>query len=165
MKFFKGMRVELFFKGGKLFCDGKTGQRRWRMDLIITLKAAEVCFCDETITSNYLALETRENWIEEIKIAKDIPAHDVEFFSLVDHKAPMLHLGKCELTKLKMTRVEGCSELWVKVEHECTDKLHAFVKDFAFQRFWAEFVPIQASLLDAVPKPVAIPKGGSKSVN
>lgn len=165
MRFFEKTRVELYFHGGKLFRDGKSGERRWRMNLVVTLKAAEVLACDEVIIRNYEALETRENWIEEIKIAKEVPEHGVEFFGLSDHTAPVLRLSKCTLTDLKMTRVEGASELWVKVEHENTDALHGFVKDYAFHRFWAEFEPIQASLLPKEKKPASIPRPFSARIN
>ena len=158
MKFFEKSRVEFCFNGGKLCCNGKTGVRSWRMNLVITLKAAEVISCDEMIMRNYEALETRENCIEEIKIAKEVPDHVIKFFALGDHKAPVLTLGRCTMTELKMTRVDGCSELWVKVEHENTEKLHAFVKDYAFTRLWAEFAPVQPSLTEVPQTKKPVPK-------
>src|SRR6185312_965880 len=94
--------------------------------------------------------------------AKEVPDHLVEFFSLKDHNAPILRLGKCTLADLKMTRIEGCSELWIKVEHENTDALHAFVKDYAFQRFWAEFAPVQIALPNIPPARMAVMPANGK---
>lgn len=166
MRFFEKQRVELYFHGGKLRCDGKTGVRSWVMNFVITLKAAEVLCCDEMLQRNYEALETRENLIEEIKIAAEVPEQTVQAFGLQDHSAPLLTLGRCSMADLKMTRVEGCAELWVKVEHENTDKLHLFVKDYAFTRFWAEFVPCQMSLPAGFPeKPKPVLKNGGTTVN
>lgn len=146
MRFFEKRRVSLYFHGGKLFLEKKTEARCWRLNLVITLKAADVLECEEVIARNYEALETRENEIEEIKIATEIEDQNIQFFCLSESDDSILALGRCRLTGLKMTREDGLSELWVSIEHKNTDKLHTFVKDYAFTRVWAEFEPVQQVL-------------------
>jgi hypothetical protein len=91
--------------------------------------------------------------VEEIRIGVNLDEHSIDFFGGSDHKAPLISLGRCALSELKMTNSEGLIELWVKAEHECTDALHSFVKEYAYQRLWVEFAPRQASLPEMQPKP------------
>lgn len=146
MRFFEGRRVSVYFHGGKLFLEKKTERRMWRLNLVVALQAADVLECEEVIQRNYEALETRESRIEEIKIGAEIEDQNLSLFSLLEKKDPILMLSRCRLIHLKMTRIDGCSELWVSVEHPNTDKLHAFVKDYAFTRIWADFLPTQMPL-------------------
>jgi hypothetical protein len=146
MKFFEGCRPQFYFHGGRLVKDGKTGRQLWRLNLVITLMPEEVLCCDDVLRNNYEAIETRDNQVEELKISGEIRGQCVTFFSLAEHTEPALRIPRCDLTELRMTRVDELSELWVKVEIENSDMLHQFVKDFAFQRLWAEFAPAQMEL-------------------
>lgn len=146
MKFFEKRRVSTYIHGGKFRNDAKSGMRYWVLNLVITLTPADVQACGDAIVSNYQQIECVENRVEEIKINVLMDEHVIEFFGLSDHKAPMLVLGRCALSELKMTKADGLCELWVKAEHECTDALHGFVREYAFQRLWCEFAPRQTAL-------------------
>jgi hypothetical protein len=147
MKFFEECRPEFYFHGGRLYKDGKTGKQFWKLNLVITLKPGEVAGgCDDVIRNNYIAIETRANRVEEIKIADQVLDQVIEFFSLEDHKAAVLRCGPCDLTELRITREDELTELWVKAEIENTDEVHKFVREYVFQRLWVEFAPRQLPL-------------------
>lgn len=146
MKFFEKRRVSTYIHGGKFKKDAKSGVRMWTLNLVVTLKPADVECCDEAILSNFQQLDATENKIEEIKLAISLPEFSVDFFGLSDHTAPILSLGRCQLSEVRMTREGELCELWVKAQHDCTDALHVFVKEYAFQRLWVEFCPRQTSL-------------------
>lgn len=141
MRFFEKCRPQFYFHGGKLVKDGKTGKQFWKFNLVLTLKPEEVLCCDDVLRNNYESINIYDDAIEELKIAAIVPGQVIEFFALEDHKAPIIRLGACDLTDLKMTRVDDLSELWVRMEVENTDALHKFVRDYVFQRLWAEFSP------------------------
>lgn len=153
MKFFEGCRPSFYFHGGKLIKESKTGRQYWRMNLVITLQAEEVLKCDQLLMNNYESIETRSDAIEELKLNVDVLGQSVAFFALIDDREPTLHIMSCDLTELKMTRVDDLSELWIRAEIENTDAVHKFVKDFAFQRLWVEFRPAQLELRVSMPEP------------
>jgi len=147
MKFFEECRPEFYFHGGRLTKDAKSGKQFWKLNLVVTLKPGEVAGgCDDVIRNNYVAIETRENRVEEIKLADVAVDQVIEFFSLEDHKAAVLRCGPCDLTELRITREDDLTELWVKAEIENSDEVHKFVRDYVFQRLWVEFAPRQMRL-------------------
>lgn len=146
MKFFEGCRPEFYFHGGRLIKDAKSGKQFWKLNLVITLRAEEVLSCDDVIKANYVAIETRENRVEEIKLSDLVLDQVIEFFALADHKAAALRCGPCDLTELRLTREDDLTELWVKAEIENSDEVHSFVRSYVFQRLWAEFAPRQMEM-------------------
>ncbi|MGC1781240.1 MAG: hypothetical protein WA708_01840 [Acidobacteriaceae bacterium] len=150
MKFFEGCRPEFYFHGGKLTKDAKSGKQFWKLNLVLTLRAEQVLCCDDVIKANYVAIETRENRVEEIKLADMVPDQVLEFFSLADHKAAVLRCGPCDLTELRLTREDDLTELWVKAEIENSDEVHTFVRQYVFQRLWVEFAPRQMRIGEGV---------------
>ncbi len=151
MKFFDGCRPEFYFHGGRLMKDAKSGKQFWKLNLVLTLKAGEVaCGCDDVIRNNYVAIETRENRVEEIRLADVVLDQVIEFYSLEDHKAAVLRCGPCDLTELRITRADDLTELWLKAEIENSDEVHKFVREYVFQRLWVEFAPRQMRLGDGV---------------
>ena len=124
MKFFEECRPEFYFHGGRLTKDAKSGKQFWKLNLVVTLKPGEVAGgCDDVIRNNYVAIETRENRVEEIKLADVAVDQVIEFFSLEDHKAAVLRCGPCDLTELRITREDDLTELWVKAEIENSDEV------------------------------------------
>lgn len=147
MDFFKDCRPEFYFHGGRLTKDAKSGKQFWKLNLVITLKGAEVSTgCDEVIRNSYVAIETRANRVEEIRLSDLVLDQVIEFFSMEDHKAAVLRCGPCDLTELRITREEDLTELWVKAEIENSDEVHKFVREYVFQRLWVEFAPRQMDL-------------------
>lgn len=146
MKFFEGCRPEFYFHGGRLIKDKKSGKQFWKLNLVITLKPGDVAGCDDVIRNNYIAIETRQNFVEEIKLAGSVLDQVIEFFSLEDHKAAVLRCGPCDLSELRITRQDDLTELWVKAEIENTDEVHKFVREYVFQRLWVEFAARQMVL-------------------
>jgi hypothetical protein len=148
MKFFEECRPEFYMHGGRLIKEKKTGRKYWRLRLVITCKGNEIVKCDDVISNCYLAIETRENRIDELVIAALIHSQSIDFFPLSDSKAPAFRVANCDLTDLRMTRVDDMTELWVNVEIENSDRLHVFVRDYMFSRLWAEFASAQMKLGD-----------------
>ena len=146
MKFFESVRPQFYFHGARIRKEKKTGQRIWRIDMVITLSVDEVLHCDEVVQRNYehiLTLDYRNN---ELGIEVMVPEQVLDFFALKDSPKPLLHLVRCDLTNLRMTRVEEIAELWVQMEVESTGSICDFVKDHVFTRLWVEFRPVQPEL-------------------
>ncbi len=151
MKFFEECRPQFYFHGGRLKKDAKSGKQFWKLNLVLTLEPGEVAGgCDDVIRNNYIAIETRANRVEEIKIADVVLDQVIEFFSLEYRKAAVLRCGPCDLTELRITREDDLTELWVKAEIENSDEVHKFVRDYVFQRLWVEFAPRQMRLGEGV---------------
>ena len=146
MKFFEGCRPQFYFDGGRISKDKKNDKIIWTLKMCITLKGDEIITCDDILLHNFMAIETRENMVEEIVIAHEIVGQCIEFYSLEDHLAPVLVM-MTDLTDLRMTREKDLTELHLTIETEKTDKVHKFVGDHAFTRLWAEFSDQQKSLL------------------
>lgn len=151
MKFFEGIRPSMYFQGARLKQDKKTSVRYWMLTMAITMKSSEVYQCEETIVSNYEQISCEENCCEELSIAHVSTGFSIEFFELADSLDAALCLGGCEISNLRLTRVDGLVELWINIEHENNDSLHKFVKDYAFTRVWARFAPRQGKLAVAGP--------------
>lgn len=155
----------MYFDGGRLSLDKKTGKQMWTMKLVIACKAEEMTKCDEVVLNNWIAIETLENRIEEVILAHEIEAQAVEFFGLSDHTAPVLYI-KADLTDLSLTREADLTELHFKIETENTSLVHNFIREFVFTKFWAQFAPWQRALPfeAATRKPQKEPRG-NKRVN
>lgn len=147
--FFEGRRVSVFFKGGRLAKDAKTEQRFWRLKWAITVQPADAYACRGAIQSNYEHIQARENGSEKIELAGLLMGMTVTVYPHSQDDAPqVLLLADCMLDKFAMTYADGMTEFWLFVEHPLTDQLHAFVRDYAFQRFWVEFERQQRSLAE-----------------
>ena len=145
--FFAGRRVGVFFKGGRLVKDKKTDIRYWRLKWAITVEPADAYACRGAIQSTYEHIQARENAAEKIELAGCVGGMLVTVYPTSAEGAPhVLRLGECFLDKFSMTWGDGMTEFWLQCEHQLTDQLHAFVKDYSFQRFWVEFEPAQQSL-------------------
>jgi hypothetical protein len=152
MRFFEGVRPTVFFNGGKLAKDAKTGVQYWKLKMVIPLIPEEISYCDDLIVNNYAVIETRDNRIEEMTIAASIPSQSIEFFHLSDHKAPVLPIVSATLTDLKMMHSGGRTQLQFEVTLENTDRLHRFVREYAFTQLWAEFRQEQMELSPGLMK-------------
>ncbi len=106
--------------------------------------------CGEAIVNNYLAIETRDNLVEQIGIAATVDSTSMRFYDACGAETPIFVSRHADLTALRLTRVESLAELWFNVELEQGDALHRFVKDHVFRRRWVEFEPRQAALPAAV---------------
>lgn len=153
--FFRGRRLSVYCKGGRLAKDKKTDLRFWRLKLALTLTAADAHACGGAIESNFQQIQARENSIGKIEM-DDFTRMVVMFFPTEDATAPqLLRLGLCLLDDFAMTHADGMTELWVQCEHENTDALHRFVKDYAFTRFYVEFLPAQRSFVESIAEGAA----------
>lgn len=164
MKFFDECRPEFYLHGGRLTKDQKSGKQFWKLNLVVTLRPQQVLACDEVIINNYLAIETRANHVEEIKLTDIVLDQMIDFFSLEDHKAAVLRCGPCDLTELRLTREDDLVELWVKADIENSDAVHNFVRHHVFTRLWVEFAARQPQLPISRP-PKADLSAGKDRVN
>lgn len=65
-----------------------------------------------------------------------VPDCHVAFYALIDDAIAKLQLDHVEIDGFRMTRDKEVAELWFHFEVENSLNLHAFVKEFAFTRFW-----------------------------
>lgn len=145
MQLFEGRRPQVYFDGGRLYQDKKTEKQMWLWKLVIDLNADDAAKCDDVILNNYIAIETRENCVEEIVISHEVPRQCIEFFGLEDHTAPMLYIH-ADVTALRLTRKENVTQLHFEVEISNTIQVHNFVRDHFFTRLWVTFSDEQMSL-------------------
>ena len=139
MGLFEGLRPEIYFHGAKLRRDKKTGKRLWGLTLINTVQPEQVVKCDATIEAAYIYLLTLNNCAEEVTLSTKITDCVIDFFGKDDDKKTTLHLEGLDLGGFRLTRKEKVAELWFQFELENTASLHAFVKEYAYTRLWAEF--------------------------
>lgn len=137
--------------------DKKTPLRFWRLTFAMTLVAEDAYACGGAIQSDYETIQARENVIEKIELGGDL-THIVTFYDDKTAKAPLvLRLDKCLLSNFSMTYDEGMTEFWLQLEHANTDALHQFVKDYAFTRFFVEFIAVQRTIAEAIAESAADP--------
>lgn len=148
MRFYKGVRPSMFFQGGRPKMD-KANKRCWRVNLAISVKAAEILTCGEQIQKAYEAVDTRDNKCTRYEISAGVPDMIVRFYPLDTSSSPNLILRGVKLENLAMTRdpLSGSMDLWVSFEHEMTDALHKWVRDYFGSRFFAEFEGAQLELI------------------
>jgi hypothetical protein len=160
MKFFEGCKPQVFLHGAKLRRDKKTGKRLWGLTFIVTLQVDQVLTCDAVIEKAFEYLLTLENAGVEVSLDAIAVGLIVDFYALLDDKKPTLHVDGVSFEGLRLTRTDQTVELWFQCEIENNAGLHAFIKEYAFTRFWAEFTPCQGEL---GMKPVAEGKLPKKS--
>lgn len=141
MRFFEGLRPEIYIHGAKLRRDKKTGKRLWGLTLINTLIPEQVTKCDQTIEAAYVYLLTLENAASESMLITLFQACAIDFFAKSEDNKPVLHLDGADLGSFRMTRNGKVAELWFQFELENSGVLHAFVKEYAYTRLWAQFTP------------------------
>lgn len=163
MRLFEGRRPQAYFDGGKLFKDKKTDKQMWQFKVVIRCEPDDMAECDDVILKNYIAIETRENQVEEIVIACSVPEQAIEFFGLEDHTAPLLYV-RADCTDVSITREKDLTQLHFKIEIENSHVVHEFVRNYVFTSVWMQFADLQRSL--PIPGPKAKAKGdNSQRVN
>lgn len=149
MKLFEGVRPSAYLHGARLKKDNKTGQRYWSLTLVITLEAEDVAQCDDLVQDAWSYIADGKHKATSVDLGEDILQMFVEFYALppsAGAQKPALRLGPCDLTGLRLTRVEGLTEMWVTIQSDLTDRLHAFVKEYAFTRVFVALEPAQMKL-------------------
>ena len=141
MRFFESCRPEIYWHGAKLRRDKKTGRRLWALTIIVTLNVDLVLKCDGVIEQAYAYILTLDNQADEVQLGAIAQWMSIDFFGLADDTKAGLHVAGVDLGGLRMTRDGKTVEFWFQLEIENNPKLHAFVKEFAFTRLWAEFKP------------------------
>jgi hypothetical protein len=150
MVLFEGLRPEIYIHGAKLRRDKKTGKRLWGLTLINTLLPEQVVKCDGTIEAAFIYLLTLENCAAEVLLSTVIASCVIDFFGKDEDKKATLHLEGVDLGSFRLTRDGKVAELWFQFELENSASLHAFVKEYAYTRLWAQFKP--ADLFTATEK-------------
>jgi hypothetical protein len=141
MRFFEDMRPEIYIHGAKLRRDKKTGKRLWGLTLINTLLPEQVIKCDGTVEAAFIYLLTLENCAAEVMLGTIVESCVIEFFAKVEDKKSTLRLEGVDMGGFRLTRDGKIAELWFQFELENNASLHAFVKEYAYTRLWAEFKP------------------------
>jgi hypothetical protein len=141
MRFFEDMRPEIYIHGAKLRRDKKTGKRLWGLTLINTLLPEQVIKCDGTIEAAYIYMLTLENCAVEVMLGTIVESCVIEFFAKVEDKKSTLRLEGVDLGGFRLTRDGKVAERWFQFELENSASLHAFIKEYAYTRLWAEFKP------------------------
>lgn len=146
MRFFEKSRPQVYLHGAKLRRDKKTGKRLWGLTLIVTMDADLVLACDSVIVSAFEYLLTLDHSAVEVNLDMVVFDTMVDCFALADDKVPNLHLAGVDLDQFRLTRDSETVEMWFHFEIENNAGLHAFVKEYAFSRFWMQFTPHQCEL-------------------
>ena len=142
MGLFEGLRPEIYIHRAKLRRDKKTGKRLWGLTLINTLLPEQVVKCDGTIEAAYIYLLTLDNSAEDVLLGTVLQSCTIDFFGKFEDKKATLHLEGVDLAGFRLTRKENVAELWFEFDLENNAGLHAFVKEFAYTRLWAQFKPV-----------------------
>lgn len=146
MRFFEKKRPEVFLHSVKLRRDKKTGKRLWHFTLIVTFGAELVESCDVSIAKAWQYITERDAAAVEVLIASEALGCSIDFFAQIDDAEPALHLEGVDLGGLRMTRDKKDVEFWFGGEHENSGSLHAFMKEYAYTRCWAQFSAQQGDL-------------------
>lgn len=147
MRFFEKKRPEVYLHGVKLRRDKKTGRRLWGFTLIVTFTVELAESCAMPIAKAWQYITERDSAAVDVLLASVAEGCAIDFFSRIDDADPALHLEGVDLGGLRMTRGEGkIVEFWFSGEHENTTGLHAFMKEHAYTRCWAQFSPQQRDL-------------------
>lgn len=155
-EFFEGIRPQVYFDGGRLYLDKKTGKRMWQLKLAIDLDADSAATCDGPVLANYIAIETTSNSIEEILLAYTVPTTDVDFYAL-GTGAESLLWQRAELTDLRFTREKDLTTLHFKMDVRYGPMVHQFIGEHTFTKLWAEFKPAQPMLASGKPQLIDSP--------
>lgn len=141
MKFFDGMRPEVYLHLAKLRRDKKTGKRLWGITAIVTLDEDLARACCGQIGAAYDYLLNLENAAAEAWLNVQIEGCAIDFYKVVDDADPELRLPEVDLDGYRLSREAKIVELWFHFELENFDALHRFVKEYAYTRVWAQFKP------------------------
>lgn len=102
--------------------------------------------CDVPIAKAWQYITERDSAAVDVLIASEVPGCSIDFFAQIDDANPALHLEGIDLGGLRFTRDANTVEFWFGGEHENSGVLHAFMKEFAYTRCWAQFSPEQGDL-------------------
>lgn len=152
MRFFEGKRPEVYFHAPKLRRDKKTGMRLWGFTLIVTFGVELAESCDVPMALAWQYLTERDTAAVEVLLASEVADCAIDFYAQIDDATPVLHLEIIDLVGLRLTRSKNVVEFWFSGEHENSAGLHHFMKEYAYQRCWAQFKAAQG---DLELKPVA----------
>lgn len=141
MKFFEGMRPEVYLHLAKLRRDKKTGKRLWGITSIVTMSEDLARSCCGQIGAAYEYLMNLENAAAESWLNVQIESCAIDFYKIVDDAEPALHIASADLDGYRLTREAKIVELWFHFELENDDALHKWIKEFAYTRVWAQFKP------------------------
>lgn len=139
MRFFEGVRPQIYIHGAELRRDKKTGLRLWRLTLIVTLTPQLVDKCGGPIEQAWLYLLTLDNAAAEVLLESIVLSMSIEFYALTDDKKLALRIQGVDFEGLRLTRDAETVEFWFRFEVENSATVHPFVKEYAFTRLWAEF--------------------------
>jgi hypothetical protein len=112
------------------------------LTLINTLLPEQVGQCDGTIEAAYIYLLTLDNWADEVLLGTVLQSCAIDFFGKFEDEKVVLHLDGVDLADFRLTREGKVAELWFQFELENNASLHAFVKEYAYTRLWAQFKPV-----------------------
>lgn len=146
VRFFEKERPEIYLHGAKLRRDKKTGKRMWGLTLIVTLNAKLVESCDVPVVKGWQYITEGDSAAFDVALSPIVVGCAIDFFQNIDDASPVLHLEGVDLGGLRITRDGTVVEFWFFGEHENSGNLHHFVKEFAFQRCWAQFAAEQCDL-------------------
>lgn len=146
MRFFEKKRPEVYLHSVKLRRDKKTGRRLWQFTLIVTFSVELAESCDVPVAKAWQYITEREASAVDVLIASEIAGCAIDFFAQIDDAEPTLHLDGVDLGGLRLTRDQNSVEFWFGGEHENSGVLHAFMKEYAYTRCWAQFSPQQGDL-------------------
>lgn len=130
----------------KLRRDKKTGTRLWQFTLIVTFNVELAESCDVPVAKAWQYITERDSAAVEVLIASEVLLCSVDFFAQLDDVEAALRLEGVDLVGLRLTREKQVVELWFSGEHENNSRLHAFMKEYAYTRCWAQFSPQQEDL-------------------
>jgi hypothetical protein len=152
MRFFEKQRPELYIHAVKLRRDKKTSRRLWGFTLIVTFSVDLSESCDVSIAKAWQYITERDSAAVDVLLASETEGTMIDFFAQIDDATPVLHLEGVDLMGLRLTREKNVVEFRFTGEHENSAGLHAFMKEYAFTRLWAQFKPSQG---DLAMRPVA----------
>lgn len=146
MRFFEKVRPEVFVHTAKYKREKKTGRRLWQFTLIATFGVQLAESCDVPVAKAWQYITESDTAAIEVLIASEVMGCTIDFFAQIDDAEPALHLEGVDLTGLRLTREKNIVEFWFSGEHENNSRLHAFMKEYAYTRCWAQFSPQQGEL-------------------
>lgn len=146
MRFFDKKRPEVYLHNCKLRRDKKTGTRLWGFTLIVTFTVELAESCDVPVAKAWQYITERDSAAVDVMIASEVASCSIDFFAQADDADAALHLEGVDLVGLRLTRDKQVVEFWFGGEHENNSRLHAFMKEYAYTRCWAQFSPQQRDL-------------------
>lgn len=146
MRFFEGVRPEVYVHSAKLRRDKKTGRRLWGFTLIVTFTAPLAETCIVPIAKAWQYITEQDSAAVDVSLSTIAGNASIEFFAHIDDADNVLLLDGVDLGAMRMTRDGTVVQFWFSGEHENTSRLHAFMKEYAYTRVWARFECAQRDL-------------------